>query len=332
VTVLLVLAFVPPPGLWEITSPSWFALLTSLVCWITLNPAAVRVPLAAPAVSPCTPGTEAVVGAVAITSLTVDPGAAVVLPSGVWVITVPGVSDFDVWEDVVTLKPSFCNVLVALDCVCPRTSGTDACAFPEEMNSVTGDPTGSGVPAPGSVRVASPAGTVLEDSVSKRTFRFWALIARTAAARVRPTTEGTTMFPSPWETVSVTVVPESALVPGWGSWWNTIPGVCVLASSRMLTEKPAFWTCAVALLTLSLITAGTTSLVGRVSRYAATPAPASSSAASSAHSHGLGPRRRSSTGGEMKLPVPLPVGWWEPVGNASGTPPAATGSGSGPVP
>jgi hypothetical protein len=52
VTWLLALPLVPPRGLWEITSPSWFDLVTSLVCWTTVKPAVVRVALAALAVSP----------------------------------------------------------------------------------------------------------------------------------------------------------------------------------------------------------------------------------------------------------------------------------------
>ena len=76
-------------GVWSITLPSWLGLLTSLVLRTTLKPAASSALVALSAGSPTTGGTVPVGGADATTIDTVLPGAALVLPPGLWLITFP---------------------------------------------------------------------------------------------------------------------------------------------------------------------------------------------------------------------------------------------------
>ena len=57
--------------------------------WVTLKPAASSALTAPAAGSPITVGTVVVGGAVATVIVTCDPVAAVVLPPGLWLITLP---------------------------------------------------------------------------------------------------------------------------------------------------------------------------------------------------------------------------------------------------
>jgi hypothetical protein len=107
VTVLLLVTLLPPDGLCEMTVPSWFWLVTSLVLRATLNPAACSA-LAAPlAGSPTTGGTVLVVGADATTIVTVVPTGSLVPALGLWLMTLPAVVVVDVWVLADTLKPAF---------------------------------------------------------------------------------------------------------------------------------------------------------------------------------------------------------------------------------
>jgi hypothetical protein len=154
VTVLPFFAVVPPLGDWEITFPSWLWLVTVLVLRCTLKPAAWRALVAPAAGSPTTGGTVAVVGAAAITIVTVEPGAALEPPLGLWLITFPGVTVSEVCVCVTTLNPAEVRAVVALLWLWPTTLGTDCDGGPEDMNRVTPLPSGTFVPARGSVPVA----------------------------------------------------------------------------------------------------------------------------------------------------------------------------------
>ncbi len=89
VTVLPFLAVELPAGLWSTTTPLLPGLVTGRVVWLTFNPAALSALTAPAAGSPITLGTVTVGGAVATVMVTVDPLAAVSLPAGLWLITLP---------------------------------------------------------------------------------------------------------------------------------------------------------------------------------------------------------------------------------------------------
>jgi hypothetical protein len=89
VTVLPFLAVELPPGLWLTTTPLLLGLVTGRNVSFTFRPAALSALFAPAAGSPTTLGTVTVGGAVATVIVTDAPLAALVLPAGVWLITLP---------------------------------------------------------------------------------------------------------------------------------------------------------------------------------------------------------------------------------------------------
>ena len=161
VTVVPFLAVELPPGVWLTTTPLLLGLVTARVVWCTFNPAAVSALTAPAAGSPTTLGTVTVGGAVATVIVTPEPLAALVLPAGLWLITLPTGTVEEAWFLVCGVKPARVRSETACVWVSPTTDGTCFCAGPEEMNRVTVNPRGTSWPTPGLVAVAWPAGKLL---------------------------------------------------------------------------------------------------------------------------------------------------------------------------
>src|SRR6201999_2836143 len=127
--------------------------------WLTLKPAARRALSAPAAGSPTTPGTVVVAGAVPTVIVTSEPTAALVLPLGLWLMTLPTSDCVDVgWVVVWGVKPALLRSSVAWVWVSPRTLGTFFWACPLETSSVTPAPWGTERAVPGLVPITRPVG------------------------------------------------------------------------------------------------------------------------------------------------------------------------------
>ncbi len=73
VTLVSFLAWLEAAGVWLWTTPFWFGSVTVCLCTVAGKPAAPSVASAAPRVCPTTFGTATVAGALATTSVTVEP-------------------------------------------------------------------------------------------------------------------------------------------------------------------------------------------------------------------------------------------------------------------
>src|SRR5581483_266412 len=223
--------------------------------------------LAAPCVLPTTFGTATVGGALATTSVTVEPLAAALPPTGSWLITVPGVVAVETWKVVSTLKPRLWSVDLACPASSVVTSGTCTDGGPLETKIVTGVPTDGWAPAAGLVSITCPLTYwALVWCTTLPTFRLAIWIEDLACWSVSPTTVGTVVLPGPEETVSDTFEPSLALIPASGFWPITVPDGLELVTCSWLTVKPLPCSCDCAAVNGSPTTPGTTSLTGRRSR------------------------------------------------------------------
>jgi hypothetical protein len=87
---------------------------------------------------------------------------------------------------------------------------------PDDTMSVTTEFSSTCVPPGGSVRITTPASTVVDDSCRWFTRRPAALSSLVASATVRPATDGTVTFGLPDDTKISTADPRSTCVPAGG--------------------------------------------------------------------------------------------------------------------
>ena len=208
----------PPPGFWASTLPSSAGLLTGWTAPTTgVSPASARAVSALDSFWPTVFGTVTCVGWRATVIVTVEPGPTRLPATGSWASTVPGSCVVESCETIDTFRPLLASSTEAESWLWPTTAGTVTRRGPEETNSVTALSLSIWVPVGGTVRVAMPAGMLSDASRLTLTLKPSACSFLRACDCVRPSTLGTIACPGPPETVSETVEPLSALVPGCGS-------------------------------------------------------------------------------------------------------------------
>ena len=135
---------------------------------------------AAPRLLPTTFGTATVGGALATTRSIVEPGFTELPPTGLWLITVPGVAVVETCSVVMTLNsPGVpCSCAFAWPTFSVVTSGTFTGGGPVETMIVTGVFTPGVAPAGGLVPITWPSCTVvLAWCTTRPTLRFAIWIA-----------------------------------------------------------------------------------------------------------------------------------------------------------
>src|SRR6516165_1497750 len=157
--------------------------------------------------------------------VTVEPFAAVPLPFGTWLKTVP----LAYWAGpepcwTLTWKPAVCRIWVAVCWESPMTEGT--VTRPPDTVMVTVEP-GAAVPPPGSWLVTWPVGADEVGSDLTLTTKPLACRVDSAAASCWPTTFGTATGAAPLEANSATRVFAGTLLPSWGVELLTRPCLTV---------------------------------------------------------------------------------------------------------
>ena len=207
--------------------------------WVTgARPAELRRERALRSLIPITSGTSTCGRPVETVIVTVSPRVSSVPPDGLWEITSPsGTSDS--CSATETPKPSSRSRASADSRDSPVTSGTATCSGPELTSRRTRVPFVTSLPSPGTVRTAKSFFTLSEGSLSTVTLSPASSRSWIACPWRRLATGGTSTFPGPSDTSSVTVEPASASSPGLGSWSTTWSKGCELRTRSVWTSKPA---------------------------------------------------------------------------------------------
>ncbi len=214
----------PAAGFWPITLPAGTAELVARVKLPTFRHSLLELQAPSTAVradvtgEPVTAGTVIGLKPADTTILTSVPGATLIPPTGLWLITCP--AGIVVLAAVVTVaaRVAFWIAAMAALCVRPTTFGTVAVkAEPVDTTILTVLPGLTLLPATGSWLITWPAGTVRLASVDTVKIRLAFWIAVMAALCVWPTTFGTVeVGVGPVDTTKLTGLPIATFRPPAG--------------------------------------------------------------------------------------------------------------------